>query len=64
MNHGDLEGFATAIRQIVYRPEFAAELGRNARRYAEEHLSWSILIDDWLEQMGTQTHPARTAIAS
>lgn len=64
VNHGDLEGFAAAIRQIVYRPEFAAELGRNARRYAEEHLSWSILIDDWLEQMGTQTHSARTAIAS
>ena len=64
VNHGDLDGLAGAVRQLVGDSELAARLGRNARKYAEEHLSWSILIDDWLRQLSAQTQSVEPAFAS
>lgn len=63
--HGDVEGLAAAIREIVRDPELAAELGRNGRRYAEEHLSWSVLVGDWLRQLRLASDSAsQTPISS
>ncbi|MBV8552854.1 MAG: glycosyltransferase family 4 protein [Acidobacteriaceae bacterium] len=49
--HGDIHGLAEAIRQIVRDPDLAAEFGRNGRRYAEQHLSWSAIVGEWLRQL-------------
>jgi colanic acid biosynthesis glycosyl transferase WcaI len=49
--HGDTEGLAAAIQAIIRDPALAEELGRNGRRYAEDHLSWSVVIGDWLRQL-------------
>jgi colanic acid biosynthesis glycosyl transferase WcaI len=64
VNHGDLQGLAAAVRRVIRDPDFAAQMGRNARQYAETHLSWSILIDDWLNQLLPQTQSVEPALAS
>jgi colanic acid biosynthesis glycosyl transferase WcaI len=40
-----------AIRTIVTNPKLASELGKNGRRYVEEHLNWPAVIKDWIEQL-------------
>jgi len=47
----DPEALANAVKTLVENPQLAEELGRNGRRYVEEHLSWSALVQDWLEQL-------------
>ena len=42
---------AEAIRKLVQNREWAASLGQNGRRYVERHLSWSVLVSDWLHQL-------------
>lgn len=48
------KALAGAIRQLLAQPEEAALIGMNGRRYVEEHLSWRVLIIDWLEQLSAQ----------
>ncbi|GIW33099.1 glycosyltransferase family 4 protein [Meiothermus sp.] len=45
------EALARHILQIVDEPQLAQRLGENGRRYVEEHLSWSSLIQSWLESL-------------
>ncbi|MCX7783847.1 MAG: glycosyltransferase family 4 protein [Meiothermus sp.] len=42
------EMLARHIMQIVRQPDLAQRLGANGRRFVEEHLSWSSLIQHWL----------------
>jgi colanic acid biosynthesis glycosyl transferase WcaI len=59
--HGDIRRLAEAIRMLIRDPNRAAELGRNGRRLAEQHLSWSALVDNWLKQMEIPARPAQVA---
>ena len=47
----DPVALAEAVKTLVKNPQLAEELGRNGRRYVEEHLSWNVLVRDWLEQL-------------
>ena len=47
----DPEALAEAVRILASNPALAEELGSNGRRYVEEHLSWSVLVSDWLRQL-------------
>jgi glycosyltransferase involved in cell wall biosynthesis len=47
----DPEALAAAISQLVDNPKQAAELGTNARRFAEQNLSWDTITGRWLEQL-------------
>jgi glycosyltransferase involved in cell wall biosynthesis len=49
---------ADAIQTLASNPSLAAELGRNGRRYVEEHCTWPPAIDRWISQLraaGAQT---------
>ena len=47
----DPEALAEAVRILTNNSALAEELGRNGRKYVEEHLSWSVLVNDWLRQL-------------
>jgi len=47
----DPGALAEAVKKLAENPKLAEELGRNGRRYVEEHLSWDVLVRDWLEQL-------------
>lgn len=51
------EALADAIRTLVNDPSFAEELGRNGRRYVEQHLNWPILVQNWLTQLTSARCP-------
>lgn len=48
---GDAEALAGAVARICDEPSLATELGRRGRAHAEEHAGWSLLIQEWLEQL-------------
>jgi colanic acid biosynthesis glycosyl transferase WcaI len=52
VRHGDVAGLAEAIRTLARNEDVAAEMGKNGRRYAEEHLSWDLIVRRWLRQIG------------
>jgi len=47
----DPQALAEAVKRLVENPALAEDLGRNGRRYVEEHLSWDALVRDWLRQL-------------
>lgn len=49
---GDSNGLAEAVRRLLNDSDYAEQLGQNGRAYAEKHLKWSIVVADWLQQLG------------
>jgi colanic acid biosynthesis glycosyl transferase WcaI len=47
----DPAALAEAILWVLSNPERAATMGRNGRRYVEEHLRWDSLTDSWLREL-------------
>jgi glycosyltransferase involved in cell wall biosynthesis len=50
----DAQTLAHNIMAVVQNPHLAEQLGQNGRRYVETHLSWSVLIENWLYQLQSQ----------
>jgi len=48
---GDGQNLAKAIRELVDKPAYAEQLGKNGRAYAQQHLQWKILVAAWLQQL-------------
>jgi colanic acid biosynthesis glycosyl transferase WcaI len=48
---GDSDGLAKAVRRLLNDSDYAEQLGRNGRTYAENHLKWSFVVADWLQQL-------------
>jgi colanic acid biosynthesis glycosyl transferase WcaI len=44
----DPQALADAVLQLANQPEAADELGRNGRRFVEDHFQWSTLISNWV----------------
>lgn len=47
----DAQTLAHNIMTVVQNPHLAEQLGQNGRRYVEAHLSWSVLVENWLYQL-------------
>lgn len=47
----DPQALAAAIQRLVADPVYAKQLGHNGRRYVEQHLQWSVVVDAWLKQL-------------
>jgi len=47
----DPEALAEVIRTLLRDPEEAARMGASGRRYVEKHLSWTALIECWLDEL-------------
>lgn len=47
----DAKGLADAMVALVENPLKAGELGRNGRRYVEDHLSWSAVVHNWIDEL-------------
>ena len=45
------EALAEAARRLADDPELVRQLGEGGQKFAEENLSWPVLIEDWLEQL-------------
>jgi glycosyltransferase involved in cell wall biosynthesis len=60
---GDPQRLADAFLRLARNPELAAELGRNGRRYVEQHLQWSSLVGEWLRQL-TSSNGAQLPVAA
>jgi glycosyltransferase involved in cell wall biosynthesis len=45
----DPEALVKAVIELIENPTVAAELGLNGRRFVEENLQWSKLVNQWLE---------------
>jgi glycosyltransferase involved in cell wall biosynthesis len=43
---GDVDGFARALDRLASDPEEAAAMGRNGRRFAEEHWNYELFCDE------------------
>jgi len=56
------EEVASAVQLLGNNTALAEELGRNGSLYATEHLSWSILIHAWLEQLRAADDASHVAI--
>jgi len=42
---------ANVIRELLYDPVMARQLGEHGRRYVEMHLPWSKVVNNWLQQL-------------
>jgi glycosyltransferase involved in cell wall biosynthesis len=42
---------AAAIRKLVENKEYAQQLGQNGQQYIEQHLQWSLIVKNWLQQL-------------
>lgn len=47
------ERIASAVRALLDSETLARDLGANGKRFISQHLSWSILVGSWLQQLGT-----------
>lgn len=47
----DPAALVAAARALAADPARAAEMGRNGRRYVEQHFAWPVLVTDWLAQL-------------
>lgn len=47
----DASALAQGVVRLCDDPDLAAQLGSNGRRYVEERLSWTALIEDWLKSL-------------
>lgn len=59
--HDDVEGFASAILQLLDQPELAARLGRNARAQIDREFSWERTAER-TEQVYERLLPARPGL--
>lgn len=48
---GDPNALASAVEQLLARPDLIEEMGKNGRRFVEAHLSWSKLVEEWTLQL-------------
>jgi colanic acid biosynthesis glycosyl transferase WcaI len=48
----DSQALAEALVRLLDDPSEADRLGANGRRFVEEHLAWSRLMDQWLSNVG------------
>lgn len=48
---GDPKLLAEAISRLAGNPMLCAALGENGRRFAEDHLDWSLLVSNWLRHL-------------
>lgn len=48
---GNPEAVVEAILGLLRNPVAAEELGRNGRRFVEDHLQWSRLVGTWLQSL-------------
>jgi glycosyltransferase involved in cell wall biosynthesis len=62
--HGDPQALVNALLRLANEPLLAAELGRNGRRFAEDHLQWSSLVADWLRQLTSRDGVRRAPVAA
>lgn len=60
----DSVALADAIRTIIRNPDLAEKLGRNGRKYVEEHLQWSRLTQDWLIKLRPRDAKTDTSSAA
>jgi glycosyltransferase involved in cell wall biosynthesis len=49
------EALAAAIRDLIANPLLASHFGRAGRKYVEDHLTWPMLIENWLVQLAAAT---------
>ena len=49
----DPAALAEAARAIVANPRRAAEMGSNGQQFVSKHLSWPVLVGDWLKDLGS-----------
>ena len=47
----DPVALAAAARQLVADPLRASQMGQNGRRYVTDHLTWSVLVEQWLRSL-------------
>jgi putative colanic acid biosynthesis glycosyltransferase WcaI len=57
---GEPGTLAQALRQLADRPGNAEELGKNGRRYVEDHMQWTGLIQTWLAELSESRSRFRT----
>ncbi len=46
------EALAEAIHTLACNTELSKEMGQNGRRYVKRHFTWSLLVQEWLAQLG------------
>ncbi|HUN62720.1 MAG TPA: glycosyltransferase family 4 protein [Candidatus Sulfotelmatobacter sp.] len=61
---GDERLLADAILKLLHSPERCEQLGKNGRRFVEEHLQWSRLVQDWLAQLELRSGRQQPATAT
>lgn len=54
---GDPQLLSEAILHLAGNPALCASLGGNGRRFAENHLDWSLLVSSWLNQLTSGKAP-------
>jgi glycosyltransferase involved in cell wall biosynthesis len=47
----DADALSASIMELVRNPDFAHELGWNARKYVSENMAWPSIIDNWLREL-------------
>lgn len=61
---GDQQALAQAIESLANQPEARQELGRLARRFAEDHLAQKSVLNQWIQQLDELLSPAPITIDS
>ena len=54
---GNPQQLADTILHLARNTELCALLGENGRRFAEDHLDWSLLVSRWLRQLTSEQTP-------
>ena len=60
---GDPQQLAEAILHLADNPALCASLGENGRRFAEDHLDWSLLVSRWLRHLTSGQAPQSSVAA-
>ena len=47
----DAPALVAAIRKLIQDREYAQQLGQNGQQYIEDHLQWSAIVKNWLQQL-------------
>jgi colanic acid biosynthesis glycosyl transferase WcaI len=53
VQQGDPQALAESLSNIVRNSAVASELGQNGRRFVEDHLQWSKLVEEWLSSLAS-----------
>lgn len=57
----DPEELAAAVRLLAGNEALGARMGASGRKYVEQHLTWTRIVGDWLEQLGECARPVPQA---